>query len=72
MIHLTLWYLYLYWQKPKEKSQVSLWCIPVSFRYINNQIWRVANKNRINIINILTKNLQATGLENQGESPKGN
>ena len=67
MIHLTRWYLYFYWQKSMEKSQVRLWCcIPLLFRYINNQIWRAANKNRINLISILIS-LQATGLEKQNQ-----
>lgn len=54
--------------KNLRNSQVRLWCcIPLLFRYINNQIWRAANKNRINIISILI-NLQATGLEKPRET----
>lgn len=54
--------------KNLRNSQGRLWCcIPLLFRYINNQIWRAANKNRINIISILI-NLQATGLEKPSET----
>lgn len=70
----TIWsswhcgYLYFYWQKSQEKSQVRPWrCISQLLRYINNQIWRAANKNRINIISILI-NLQARGLEKQSKT----
>lgn len=51
--------------KLQGKSQGRLWyCIPLLFRYINNQIWGAANKHRINIISILIT-LQATGHENR-------
>lgn len=57
--------------KIQEKSQGRLWYyIALLFRYINNQIWGAANKNRINIISILI-NLQATGQERQSKQSKG-
>lgn len=57
--------------KIQGKSQGRLWYYTaLLFRYINNQIWGAANKNRINIIIILI-NLQATGQERQGKQSKG-
>lgn len=70
IIYLTLWYFLFYWQKPKERVKGDF-DVAISCYSHKNQIWRAANKKRINIISILI-NLQATCLEKQQDRGKQN